>query len=85
MQVYSIIVTKDEDLKKQLWECHFKQNMVLEAPVVLTFCADFNRFSRWCQLRKAEPGYNNFLSFFTAAIDALLAARMFVLKQKKTD
>lgn len=75
MQVYSIIVTKDEDLKKQLWECHFKQNMVLEAPVVLTFCADYNRFSRWCRLRKAEPGYNNFLSFFTAAIDALLAAQ----------
>ncbi len=75
MQVYSIIVTTNNDLKQQLWEAHFKQNMVLQAPVLLTFCADFNRFNLWCKLRKAEPGYDNFLSFFTAAIDALLAAQ----------
>lgn len=75
MQVYSIIVTTREDLKKQLWESHFKQDMVLQAPVILTFCADFNRFNLWCKQRKAEPGYDNFLSFFTAAIDALLAAQ----------
>jgi hypothetical protein len=49
--------------------------MVIEAPVTLTFCADFNRFNKWCRLRKAEPGYDNYLSFFTAAIDALLVAQ----------
>jgi len=75
MQVYSIVVTRDPSLKQQLWEAHFKQNMVLEAPVILTFCADFNRFNKWCLQRKAIPGYDNFLSFFTAAIDALLAAQ----------
>ncbi|MDP4265859.1 MAG: nitroreductase family protein [Bacteroidota bacterium] len=75
MQVYSIIVTKDTEMKKKLWEFHFKQNMILEAPLVLTFFADFNRFNKWCKARNAEPGYNNFLSFVTAAIDALLAAQ----------
>ncbi len=75
MQVYSIVITKDEKLRKQLWESHFKQDMVLQAPVHITFCADFNRFSKWCQQRSAKPGYDNFLSFFTAAIDALLAAQ----------
>lgn len=75
MQVYSIIVTQDEENKKKLWETHFKQNMVLEAPVILTFCADFNRFNKWCNIRNAEPGYDNFLSFYTASIDALLAAQ----------
>lgn len=75
MQVYSIIVTTNRDLKEKLWEAHFKQNMVKQAPVVLTFCADFNRFNIWCVQRKAEPGYDNFLSFVTAAIDALLAAQ----------
>jgi nitroreductase len=75
MQVYSIVVTKDPELKQQLWEVHFKQDMVLQAPVVLTFCADFNRFTKWCEWRQANPGYRNFLSFFTAAIDALLAAQ----------
>jgi nitroreductase len=75
MQVYSIIVTTEKNLKEKLWEAHFRQNMVLQAPVILTFCADFNRFNQWCRQRKAEPGYNNFLSFLTAAIDALLAAQ----------
>lgn len=75
MQVYSVIITKDEDLRKQLWEAHFKQDMVLQAPVHMTFCADFNRFTKWCKQRKSVPGYGNFLSFFTAAIDALLVSQ----------
>ncbi len=79
MQVYSIIVTLDPQMKQKLWNAHFRQNMVLQAPVVLTFCADFNRFNTWCRLRKAEPGYDNFLSFMTGAIDALLAAQNCVL------
>jgi len=75
MQVYSIIVTRDEERKKKLCEFHFNQKMVVQAPVVLTFCADFHRFNQWCLQRNAEPGYDNFLSFMTAAIDALLAAQ----------
>ncbi|MBT7092654.1 MAG: NADPH-dependent oxidoreductase, partial [Bacteroidetes bacterium] len=75
MQVYSIVVTKDKEIRKQLWDSHFKQDMVLQAPVHLTFCADFNRFSKWCEQRSAKPGYDNYLSFLTGAIDALLAAQ----------
>jgi len=75
MQVYSIIINRDESLKKALSPLHFNQRMVTEAPVLLTFCADFNRFSKWCLLRKAVPGYDNFISFITAAIDALIAAQ----------
>jgi nitroreductase len=75
MQVYSVIVTRDEAMKKRLSPCHFNQSMVQEAPVTLTFCADFNRFNKWCRQRGAEPGYDNFLSFVTAAIDALLVAQ----------
>ncbi|UCG29073.1 MAG: nitroreductase family protein [Bacteroidales bacterium] len=75
MQVYSMVVTREESLRKQLWETHFKQDMVLQAPVHITFCADFNRFNKWCRLRKADPGFDNYLSFFTAAIDALLVSQ----------
>jgi len=75
MQVYSMVVTTDAAIKEQLWASHFKQDMVLQAPVVITFCADFNRFNAWCSQRKAVPGYDNYLSFFTAAIDALLVAQ----------
>ena len=75
MQVYSIVVSRDTGMKKQLAGCHFNQSMVEKAPVVLTFCADFNRFNKWCRQSNADPGYDNFLSFFTAAIDALLVAQ----------
>jgi nitroreductase len=75
MQVYSIIVTRDDKKKQELLPLHFNQGMIAEAPVVLTFCADFNRFNKWCRWRFAEPGYDNFLSFFTAAIDALIVAQ----------
>ncbi len=75
MQVYSIVVTTNPAVKEQLAPCHFNQPMVTQAPAVITFCADFNRFNKWCEQREAKPGYDNFLSFLTAAIDALLAAQ----------
>lgn len=79
MQVYSIIVSTLPEIKEQLYYAHFKQEMVRQAPLVLTFCADFNRFDKWCRQRKADPGYDNYLSFYTATIDALLAAQNFCL------
>lgn len=75
MQLYSVIVSSDEEKRKALCKLHFGQKMVEQAPVLLTFCADFNRFNKWCRQREADPGYDNFLSFFTAAIDALLVAQ----------
>ncbi len=75
MQLYSIIVTRDTEEKKKLWEYHFKQNMVLQAPVLLTFLADINRFNKWCFQRDAQPCYDNFLWFTNALIDATLAAQ----------
>ena len=77
MQVYSVVITRDEANKKKLAPAHFNQPTITTAPVVLTFCADFNRFIKWCECRNASPGYDNFQSFFTASIDALLAAQQF--------
>jgi len=77
MQAYSVVVTTQAELKKKLTPAHFNQPMVTNAPAVLTFCADFNRFSQWCQQRNAEPGYNNFESFMAAAIDAVIFAQTF--------
>jgi len=85
MQVYSIIATQDESIKNQLWEAHFKQDMVKQAPVILTFVADFNRFNKWCSQRNAQAGYDNFLSFYTASIDALLAAQNAALQAEDLD
>ena len=44
MQLYSVVVTRDAEMKSRLAPAHFNQPMVTSAPVVLTFCADFNRF-----------------------------------------
>ena len=51
--------------------------MVTQAPVVLTFCADFRRTTLWAKERQATPGYDNFLSFINAATDALLYCQSF--------
>ena len=72
LQLYSVVVTRDQQLKQQLSAAHFRQPMVTEAPVVLTVCADFNRTTQWARCRQADPGYDNFLSFINAATDALL-------------
>lgn len=77
MQLYSVVVTRDKAMKQRLAPLHFNQPMVTQAPVVLTFCADFNRTVRWAEQRKAVPGYDNFLSFLNAATDALLYAQTF--------
>lgn len=77
MQLYSVVVTRSAEMKARLAPAHFNQPMVTGAPVVLTVCADFNRASAWCRCRKAEPGYDNFLSFINAATDALLYTQTF--------
>jgi len=75
MQTYSIIVTKDAERRRRLWDLHYEQDMILQAPVLLTFCADWYRMNRWCRVSGAEPGYGNFLSFLVAFADALIAAQ----------
>ena len=75
MQLYSIVVSKEYSLREKLLPLHFNQPVAINAPLLLTFVADFNRFSKWCDISKAEPGYDNFLSFYTASIDALLVAQ----------
>lgn len=77
LQLYSVVVTRSAEMKERLAPAHFNQPMVKEAPVVLTICADFNRTSQWARCRKAEPGYDNFLSFINAATDALLFTQTF--------
>lgn len=77
MQLYSVVATRSNEGKRALAPAHFNQPMVTSAPVVLTFLADFSRTSTWCEQRDAIPGYDNFLSFLSAATDALLYCQTF--------
>ena len=77
LQLYSVVVTRSAEKKKELAPAHFNQPMVTQAPVVLTFCADYHRTTEWALQRKAHPGYDNFLSYQNAATDALLFCQRF--------
>ena len=83
MQVYSIVVTTDNDIRAQLSACHFGQVDRMQAPVVMTFCADIHRFSKWCEQRGAKPGYDNFVWFMNGATDVLLASQNISLEAEK--
>ena len=77
LQLYSVVITRSKEGKEALSPAHFDQPMVMGAPVVLTICADFRRTTLWAKQRKANPGYDNFLSFINASADALLYTQTF--------
>ena len=75
MQAYSIIVTTEPSLKQKLLPLHFNQEMVVEAPALITFCGDFHRMRRWLEQRQAPANFDNFMSFMIATIDATLVSQ----------
>lgn len=78
MQLYSVIVTRKQENKDALCKLHFGQSMVRDASVVLTVCADVNRFHKYCELRGAKPAYNNFLWFQVSTVDATVCTQAMV-------
>lgn len=78
MQLYSVIVTRDPERLQRLAKEHFNQPAASGADVILTICADFNRFSEWCKASGAKPGYDNFHSFIMALTDAVIYAQQVV-------
>ncbi|MCJ7734873.1 MAG: nitroreductase family protein [Anaerolineales bacterium] len=79
MQTYSIVVTRDSKIREQMLEPHLQQTMVVDAPIFLTFCADFYRMRRWLTLSKAADNFDNYFSFMVAAIDAILVSQTIAL------
>lgn len=77
MQLYSVVITREAEARKELAKTHFNQPASLNAPVLLTFCADFNRFTSWCRQSDADAGYDNLQGFTTAMLDAVIFAQQF--------
>jgi nitroreductase len=75
MQTYSIIVTRDEALREALYVPHMEQEMVVDAPVLLTFCADFRRMRHWLRLNEAPDNFDDFMAFMIGTIDAVLVSQ----------
>ena len=72
LQLYSVVVTRDAAAKQRLAPAHFNQPMVTQAPVVLTFCADFRQ--SFCNLAEAEGLGTCFLGTTVYQPDALIDA-----------
>lgn len=76
MQLYSVVVSKSPEILAALRPAHFNQP-ASQAPVLLTFCADLNRFTRWCDISGADAGFDNFQSFMAALLDVTIFAQQF--------
>lgn len=83
MQLYSVIVTRNVTQKNALAPAHFSQPAFTGAPVILTFCADLNRFIKWCKANNADAGFDNLQSLVAAAIDTTILAQQFVTIAEK--
>ena len=75
LNMVSVIKTFDPERKARLCELHFGQPMVLQAPLVLTFCADSHRTRQWLAQRQARPGFADFISWHVAGYDAIILAQ----------
>jgi nitroreductase len=75
MQTWSVIVTRDEAKKHVLYELHGEQEMILEAPLILTFCADVFRMREWIRVNNSKQSFDDLLGFLTGAVDAVIAAQ----------
>ena len=79
MQMWSVIVTRDEANKRKLYELHLEQPMVLQAPLVLTFCADVFRMREWVRVNNSKQSFDDFLGFLIGTVDAVIAAQTITL------
>ncbi|MBD5214364.1 MAG: NADPH-dependent oxidoreductase [Bacteroidales bacterium] len=77
MQLYSVIISRTQEEKRALAPAHFNQPQVEGCAAVLTFCADLNRMTEWCNARKADPGFDNLQSLIAAILDTALLAQQF--------
>jgi nitroreductase len=75
LNMVSVVKTTDTARKAELCQLHFGQPMVLQAPLLLTCCADTFRTREWLALRNARPGFADFVSWHTAAFDAMILAQ----------
>lgn len=78
MQLYSVILSSTPEQIAALAPLHFNQPAATGAKYILTVCADFNRFTRWCELRNADAAYDNLLSFTSAVTDAVIFAQQII-------
>ena len=71
----SMVLSSVEERRKKLYQLHHEQEMILQAPLVITFCADWYRTREWLRLRGAKDNFNNMVGFLVAMDDAMILAQ----------
>ena len=79
LQVYSIIIVKDQEKKKTLAHLCGDQPWVEACPVFLVLCPDLNRLAKVCEMRGYEFN-DRFIELYTVAVvDTALVAENILL------
>ncbi len=86
MQMYSVVVTTDNDKRTQLMDLCGGQKHIGQAPVFMAWCADLSRLARVCEMQGYENEAGYMENFLLAVVDvsimmqnAALAAESFGL------
>ena len=79
LNMLSVVKTQDPLRKARLHELHFEQPMVLQAPLVLTFCADTFRTRNWLAQRDARLGFGDLISWHVSSFDAIILSQSVAL------
>ena len=75
LNMVSVVRTRDVERKRVLYGLHGQQPMILQAPLVLTFCADSHRTRLWLAQRGARLGFADLGAWHVAAFDAIILAQ----------
>jgi FMN reductase [NAD(P)H] len=78
LQQYSIVVTRDRDMRMKLAELNPDVGHMKYCPVFLTFCADMRRAKRLTEKHGYAFANNNMDTFLNAVVDASLAMQCFI-------
>ncbi|MDT8998879.1 nitroreductase family protein [Paucibacter sp. APW11] len=79
LNTYSLVLSRDAERRARLHQLHFEQDMILQAPLLITFCADTRRTRDWLKLHQARDNFDNFHGFLVAAFDAMILAQSVAL------
>jgi nitroreductase len=79
LNTFALVLTEDPARREKLYALHMEQEMIRQAPLLITFCADTFRTRRWLKIREARDNFNNLQGFVVAAFDAMILAQSVAL------
>lgn len=71
----SMVLTRDPERRRKMYELQAEQEMVLEAPLHIAFCVDWYRTREWLRRRNARDNFNNFFGYHVGLVDAALISQ----------